>query len=112
MAQRMAFPERLRRQDNGAVPVSFPDIPEPLAEDASKNETLGEAQVCLSLAGNIGSQGSSSSVGSTFSKANETAPTTSRQGGWMSSCQLSRFSLSAALGCTAMASASPAPRKT
>jgi hypothetical protein len=31
MEQRVAFPERLRRQDNGAVPVPFPDIPEPLA---------------------------------------------------------------------------------
>lgn len=43
----LAYPVRLERDDQGAVMVSFPDIPEALTESATKGEALAEAQDCL-----------------------------------------------------------------
>lgn len=47
MVQRLAYPVRLERQDNGAVLASFPDIPEALTEGATEEEALVEAEDCL-----------------------------------------------------------------
>ena len=43
----LAYPVRLERDDQGAVLVSFPDIPEALTEGATEGEALAEAQDCL-----------------------------------------------------------------
>ena len=43
----LAWPVRLETDDRGAVPVSFPDIPEALTEGATEQEALAEAQDCL-----------------------------------------------------------------
>ena len=43
----MAYPVRLEGDDQGAVLVSFPDIPEALTEGATEGEALAEAQDCL-----------------------------------------------------------------
>ena len=49
MAQttQMAYPVRLETDDDGAVLVSFPDIPEALTEGATEAEALAEARDCL-----------------------------------------------------------------
>ena len=43
----MAYPVRLETGDEGAVLVSFPDIPEALTEAATEAEALAEAGDCL-----------------------------------------------------------------
>ena len=43
----LAYPVRLETGDDGAVLVSFPDIPEALTEGATEQEALAEAQDCL-----------------------------------------------------------------
>ena len=47
MAHRLAYPVDLERQNGGSVLVSFPDIPEALAEGATEEEALAEAEDCL-----------------------------------------------------------------
>ena len=47
MAQRLAYPVSLDRQDDGPVLASFPDIPEALTEGATEEEALAEAEDCL-----------------------------------------------------------------
>ena len=47
MAQRLAYPVSLERQDDGAFLVSFPDIPEALTEGATEEKALAEAEDCL-----------------------------------------------------------------
>ena len=47
MAQRLAYPVKLERQEDGSILVSFPDIPEALTEGATEEEALAEAEDCL-----------------------------------------------------------------
>ena len=47
MAQRLAYPVSLLRQDGGMVLASVPDIPEALTEGATEAEALAEAADCL-----------------------------------------------------------------
>ena len=49
MAQslQLAYPATLEAQDDGALLVSFPDIPEALTEGATEAEALTEAADCL-----------------------------------------------------------------
>ena len=47
MTLRLAYPARLEKQDDGAVLVSFPDLPEALTEGATEEDALGEAEDCL-----------------------------------------------------------------
>ena len=46
-AMRFAFPITLADQRDGAILVSFPDVPEALTEGADEAEALAEAQDCL-----------------------------------------------------------------
>ena len=43
----LAYPVGLETDDDGAVLVSFPDIPEALTEGATEQEALAEARDCL-----------------------------------------------------------------
>ena len=43
----LAYPVRLETGEDGAVLVSFPDIPEALTEGATEEEALAEARDCL-----------------------------------------------------------------
>ena len=43
----LAYPVGLATDDDGAVLVSFPDIPEALTEGATEREALTEARDCL-----------------------------------------------------------------
>ena len=58
MTQRLAWPVELKRQDNGSILVSFPDIPEALTEGETKAEAQAQAQDCLiaALGGYIGAR--------------------------------------------------------
>ena len=47
MAQRLAYPVSLERQEDGSILVSFPDIPEALTEGKTEQEALAEAEDCL-----------------------------------------------------------------
>ena len=47
MTQRLAWPVDLQRQEDGAILVSFPDIPEALTEGATETEALTQARDCL-----------------------------------------------------------------
>ena len=47
MAQRLAYPVNLVRQEDGTVLVTFPDIPEALTEGGTEREALAEAEDCL-----------------------------------------------------------------
>ena len=47
MAQRLAYPVNLERQEDGSILVSFPDIPEALTESKTEREALAEAEDCL-----------------------------------------------------------------
>ena len=47
MAQRLAYPVNLDRQEDGTVMASFPDIPEALTEGATEEEAWAEAEDCL-----------------------------------------------------------------
>lgn len=47
MTQRLAWPVDLQRQEDGAILVSFPDIPEALTEGATETDALTEARDCL-----------------------------------------------------------------
>ena len=47
MAQRLAWPVDLQRQQDGAILVSFPDIPEALTEGATETDALAQARDCL-----------------------------------------------------------------
>ena len=46
-AMRFAYPITLAGQRDGAILVSFPDVPEALTEGADKAEALAEAEDCL-----------------------------------------------------------------
>ncbi len=56
MKQSLAWPVNLQRQEDGAILVSFPDIPEALTEGATEAEALEQAQDCLiaALGGYVG----------------------------------------------------------
>ena len=56
MTQRLAWPVELQRQEDGAILVSFPDIPEALTEGATKADALTQARDCLiaALGGYVG----------------------------------------------------------
>ena len=43
----LAYPAKLEAQEDGAVLVSFPDIPEALTEGSTRAEALAEAADCL-----------------------------------------------------------------
>ena len=47
MTQRLVWPADLRRQEDGSILVSSPDIPEALTEGATEAEALAEAQDCV-----------------------------------------------------------------
>ena len=47
MTQTLAWPVDLQRQDDGAILVSFPDIPEALTEGATEADALTQARDCL-----------------------------------------------------------------
>ena len=47
MTQRLAWPADLQRQEDGAILVSFPDIPEALTEGATETDALAQARDCL-----------------------------------------------------------------
>lgn len=47
MSQRLVWPVRLQRQEDGSVLVSFPDIPEALTEGPTEAGALIEAGDCL-----------------------------------------------------------------
>ena len=47
MGQRLAYPVSMKKQGDGALLVSFPDIPEALTEGATEEEALAEAEDCL-----------------------------------------------------------------
>ena len=47
MAQSLAWPADLQRQEDGAIPVSFPDVPEALTEGTTEAEALMQARDCL-----------------------------------------------------------------
>ena len=47
MAQTVAWPADLQRQEDGSTLVSFPDIPEALTEGTTKSEVLAQAEDCL-----------------------------------------------------------------
>jgi len=47
MTQKLAWPVDLQRQEDGAILVSFPDIPEALTEGATKANALTQARDCL-----------------------------------------------------------------
>ena len=47
MSQRLVWPVRLQRQEDGSVLVSFPDIPEALTEGPTEADALIEAGDCL-----------------------------------------------------------------
>ena len=47
MTQRLAWSVDLQRQQDGAVLVSFPDIPEALTEGATETDALTQARDCL-----------------------------------------------------------------
>ena len=47
MAQTVAWPADLQRQEDGSTLVSFPDIPEALTEGATESEALTQAEDCL-----------------------------------------------------------------
>ena len=47
MAQRLAYPVSLERQEDGSILASFPDIPEALTEGETEREALAEAEDCL-----------------------------------------------------------------
>ena len=56
MKQTLAWPVDLQRQEDGAVLVSFPDIPEALTEGATEADALMQARDCLiaALGGYVG----------------------------------------------------------
>ena len=56
MTQRLAWPVDLQRQEDGAVLVTFPDIPEALTEGATEADALTQARDCLiaALGGYVG----------------------------------------------------------
>ena len=47
MKQTLVWPVDLQRQDDGAILVSFPDIPEALTEGATEADALTQARDCL-----------------------------------------------------------------
>ena len=47
MTQRLAWPADLQRQEDDAILVSFPDVPEALTEGTTEAEALTQAQDCL-----------------------------------------------------------------
>ena len=47
MTQRLAWPVDLQRQEDGAILVSFPDIPEALTEGGTETDALTQARDCL-----------------------------------------------------------------
>ena len=47
MTQKLAWPVDLQRQEDGAILVSFPDIPEALTEGATETDALTQARDCL-----------------------------------------------------------------
>ena len=47
MTQRLAWPVDLQRQEDGAILVSFPDIPEALTEGTTETNALTQARDCL-----------------------------------------------------------------
>lgn len=47
MTQRLAWPVDLQRQQDGAILVSFPDVPEALTEGATEADALTQARDCL-----------------------------------------------------------------
>ena len=58
MKQNLAWPVNLQRQEDGAILVSFPDIPEALTEGATEADALEQAQDCLiaALGGYVGAR--------------------------------------------------------
>ena len=56
MTQRLAWPVDLQPQEDGAVLVTFPDIPEALTEGATEADALTQARDCLiaALGGYVG----------------------------------------------------------
>ena len=47
MTQKLAWPVDLQRQEDGAILVSFPDVPEALTEGATVTDALTQARDCL-----------------------------------------------------------------
>lgn len=47
MTQRLAWPVDQQRQEDGAILVSFPDIPEALTVGATETDALTQARDCL-----------------------------------------------------------------
>lgn len=56
MTQKLAWSVELRRQEDGTVLVTFPDIPEALTDAPTEAEALSQAQDCLlaALGGYVG----------------------------------------------------------
>ncbi len=56
--QRLEWPAKLQRQDDGLVLVSFPDFPEALTEGKTESDALTQARDCLiaALGGYVGAR--------------------------------------------------------